>query len=207
MFFLSLDGQSIAIKLSKQITKVTDNIKRTLTCHNAIQGAVRLTFDEVKDPSSDLYGDVESRPSLVQVVPNSTRRTAIELHCYKERCEEEISLLKTEMERLVAFIHKQMNVLATAITNTEETGEAAKRTLGLNSLFLSRQAGCVRQLQALKRLWGELVPTLDLQEVSKSYHEFLDKNMFSEYTFNTEEENVDDCSSDSDHDTDYDSGE
>ena len=90
---------------------------------------------------------------------------------------------------------------------TQKKQERQQNGLGLNSLFLSRQAGCVRQLQALKRLWGELVPTLDLQEVSKSYHEFLDKNMFSEYTFNTEEENVDDCSSDSDHDTDYDSGE
>lgn len=129
------DGQAIAIKLSKQITKVTDNVKKTIACHNAIQGAAILTFDSVKDPSSDLYANVQSSSSLVHAIPNSTRRTAIELHCLKERCGEEISLVTSEMHRLVAFLRKQVTVLAMA---TEEvTEETAKVTLGLNSLFLS----------------------------------------------------------------------
>ena len=111
-------------------------MKKAIACHNAIPGAATLTFDAVKDPSSDLYANLQSPPSLTHVVPNSTRRTAIELHCLKERCEEEIALLKTEMERLVAFLRKQINVLAIA-TNKEVTQETAKLTLGLNSLFLS----------------------------------------------------------------------
>ena len=151
--FFSLDGQTIAIKLSKPITKVTDNMKKAIACHNAIPGAATLTFDAVKDPSSDLYANLQSPPSLTHVVPNSTRRTAIKLHCLKERCEEEIALLKTEMERLVAFLSKQINVLAMA-TNKEVTQETAKLTLGLNSLFLCKRAEHKKHLQTLKNTLG-----------------------------------------------------
>jgi len=69
-------------------------MKKAIACHNAIPGAATLTFDTVKDPSSDLYTNLQSLLSLTHVVPNSTRRTAIELHCLKEGCEEEIALLK-----------------------------------------------------------------------------------------------------------------
>ena len=131
------DGQAIAIKLSKQITKVTDNVKKTIACYNAIQSAAILTFDSVKDPSSDLYPNLQSSPTFLHAIPNSATRTAVELHCLKERCGEEISLLTIEMHRL----HKQMTILAMAF-NSEGTEEAAKVTLGLNN-FVSFQTGWI----------------------------------------------------------------
>lgn len=176
-------------------------MKKAIACHNAIPGAATLTFDAVKDPSSDLYANLQSPPSLTHVVPNSTRRTAIELHCLKERCEEEIALLKTEMERLVAFLRKQINVLAMA-TNKEVTQETAKLTLGLNSLFLSKRAEHKKHLQTLKRLWEETVSLpLEEDEFHMSYHEFLDTDMPSEVDAFLE--NVEECYPDSE--TDYES--
>jgi len=74
-------------------------MKKAIACHNAIPGAATLTFDTVKDPSSDLYTNLQSLPYLTHV-PNSTRRTAIELHCLKEGCEEEITLLKGKWKGL-----------------------------------------------------------------------------------------------------------
>lgn len=196
------DGQAIAIKLSKQITKVTDNVKKTIACHNAIQGAAILTFDSVKDPSSDLYANVQSSSSLVHAIPNSTRRTAIELHCLKERCGEEISLVTSEMHRLVAFLRKQVTVLAMA---TEEvTEETAKVTLGLNSLFLSKRAEYGKRLHSLKSLWGELVPIpLEENDIALSYHVFLDTNIPSEVDESIE--SIEDYYPDSD--SEYDSDE
>lgn len=196
------DGQAIAIKLSKQITKVTDNVKKTIACHNAIQGAAILTFDSVKDPSSDLYANVQSSSSLVHAIPNSTRRTAIELHCLKERCGEEISLVTSEMHRLVAFLRKQVTVLAMA--TKEVTEETAKVTLGLNSLFLSKRAEYGKRLHSLKSLWGELVPIpLEENDIALSYHEFLDTNMPSEVDESIE--SIEDYYPDSD--SEYDSDE
>lgn len=81
--------------------------------------------------------NVQSSPTFLHAIPNSTTSTAIELHCLKERCGEEISLLTIEMHRL----HKQMTILAMAF-NSDGTEEAAKVTLGLNN-FVSFQTGWI----------------------------------------------------------------
>lgn len=131
-------------------------MRKAVACHNAIHSAVSLSFDEAKDPSSQLYSNLQFLPTLRHVVPNSTRTMAIKLHCLKEHCEEEISLLTSEMERLAAFIHNQMKVLAAELTK-EVSANTSNLALGLKSLFLSKQAEFVKQLQILKRLWGESV--------------------------------------------------
>ena len=150
------DGQAIAIKLSKQINKVTDNMTKTIACHNAIHGADRLSFDVAKDPSSSVYANLQSSQLTTHVVPSATRRTVIELHCLKERCEEEIALLTSKMDHLISFFQKEINLLNTAIVN-RVFGETSKWTIGLNSLLLSKKAEYVKNLHNLKRLWGQLI--------------------------------------------------
>ena len=178
-------------------------MRKAISCHNALHSAVSLSFDEAKDPSSELYSNLQFPSTLTHVVPGCTRRTAIELHCLKERCEEEISLLTSEMERLVAFIHNQMKVLATEI-NKEVTADTNTLALGLKSLFLSKRAEFVKQLQTLKILWDDSVSIhLDQNEILTSYREFLDTNVPLEP--DTSVENVGDCylDSDSEHYSDY----
>jgi len=178
-------------------------MRKAISCHNAIQSAANLSFEEAKDLSSELYSDLKFPLTLTHVVPNCTRRTAIELHCLKERCEEEITLLRSEMERLVAFIHNQMKVLTTEITE-EVTTDTNILKLGLNSLFLSKRAEFLKQPQTLKRLWDDSITIpLDGNEILKSYQEFMDTNVPLEP--DTSVDNVGDChlDSDSEYDSDY----
>jgi len=197
---LYVDGQAIAIKLSKQITKVTENMKRTITCHNVLPGVAALTFDDVKDPSSDLYSNFQTSTPSGHAVANTTRRKVIELHCLKERCEEEISLIKVEMLRLLAFLEKQMEV-TTMAANAKVADEPLE--LGLKSLLLLRRAEYTKKLQALKTLWVGLVdiPTNHNQVID--YHQFLDDNVVSRG--DTPLTDVED--SDDDSASDYDSDE
>ena len=192
-----VDGQAIAIKLSKQITKVTENMKRTITCHNVLPGVAALTFDDVKDPSSDLYYNFQTSTPSGHTVANTTRRKVIELHCLKERCEEEISLTKVE---ILAFLEKQME-LTTMAANAKVADEPLE--LGLKSLLLLRRAEYTKKLQALKTLWVGLVdiPTNHNQVID--YHQFLDDNVVSKG--DTPLADVED--SDDDSASDYDSGE
>lgn len=144
-------------------------MKRTITCHNVLPGVAALTFDDVKDPSSDLYPNFQTSTPSGHAVANATRRNVIELHCLKERCEEEISLIKVEMLRLLAFLEKQMEVTAMA-ANAKVADEPLER--GLKSLLLLRRAEYTKNLQALKTLWVGLVdiPTNHNQVID--YHQF-----------------------------------
>ena len=196
-----LDGQAIAVKLSKQITKATESMRKTIASHNAIHGASSLNFDLVKDPSCELYANLQSCPHTEHVVPNATRRMAIELHCLRERCEEEIELVTSEMNRLQAFYLKQNSILDSAISE-EATTETPELKLGLNSLFLSKRAENGKQLQTLQSLWKDNASFLHEQNlIPVSFHELLDSTMLPQAD---EVENVEDSYSDSESDFDFD---
>ena len=124
----------------------------------------------------------------------------IELHCLKERCEEEISLIKVEMLRLLAFVEKQIEV-TTMAANAKVADEPLE--LVLKSLLLLRRAEYTKKLQALKTLWVGLVdsPTNHNQVIES--HQFLDDNVVSRG--DTPLADVED--SDDDSASDYDSDE
>ena len=84
------------MKLSVKIAKMTESMKKTIESQNAIQSAFTLSFNLAKDPSCELYANLQSCPHVEHVVPNVTRRMAIELHCLRKRCEEEINLVTSE---------------------------------------------------------------------------------------------------------------
>lgn len=198
-----LDGQAIAVKLSKQITKATESMKKAIASHNAIQGASTLSFDLAKDPSCELYANLQSCPHVEHVVPNATRRMAIELHCLRERCEEEINLVASEMNRLQAFYLKQNRILEAAMSKELAT-ESADLTLGLNSLFLSKRAENVKQLHILQSLWKDTSSFhLEQNQIpSGSFYEFLDSSMLP--LVGAMEDVEESCSdSESDVDCDY----
>ena len=94
----------------------------------------------------------------------------------KERCEEEISLIKVEMLRLLAFLEKQIEV-TTMATNVKVADEPLE--LGLKSLLLLRWAEYVKKLQALKTLWVGLVDISTNHSQVIDYHQFLDDNVVS----------------------------
>ncbi|XP_028416359.1 uncharacterized protein LOC114540363 [Dendronephthya gigantea] len=123
LFLISLkrkysDGQAIASKLSKQITRKTNAIKSVITKYNASLTALQdcvdglpdeLKFDIAKDPESSLYSNFSTqRP--VETVPFSVKRSAIDLQNFLERCKEEQELLLEEVENLfMYYIEKRDN--------------------------------------------------------------------------------------------------
>jgi hypothetical protein len=112
--FNTVDGQKIAIKLSKQITKKTNTLKVAVEKYNASLASWRdhveglpscLNFDDVKDPESSIYQDFKSDAN--EQVPFSIKRTVIDLHHVTERCKEEMQLVDIEIARLVKYHTKK----------------------------------------------------------------------------------------------------
>ncbi|XP_046861698.1 uncharacterized protein LOC124454983 isoform X1 [Xenia sp. Carnegie-2017] len=109
------DGQKIATRLSRQITKITNKMKLTIEKHNAAIDSLRdiinslpdrLTFDKANDPTSDLYEGFESGEDDIlgeASVPVYTKRKAIEMYLTLKRCDEEEKLLNLEIERLLLY--------------------------------------------------------------------------------------------------------
>ena len=181
-----LDGQAIAVKLSKQITKVTESMKKAIASHNAIQGASTLSFNLAKDPSCELHANLQSCPHVEHVV----------------WYEEEINLVASEMNRLQAFYLKQNRILEAAMSKELAT-ESADLTLGLNSLFLSKLAENVKQLHILQSLWKDTTSfhLRQNQIPSGSFYEFLDSSMLPLVgAMEDVEESCLDCESDFDCD-------
>ena len=63
------DGQQIATRLSRQITKVTNKMKLTMEKFNAATDSLRdyinhlpkrIIFDEISDPTSELFSDLDA---------------------------------------------------------------------------------------------------------------------------------------------------
>ena len=75
------DGQSIAIKLSSQISKVSDAMQKCLSSLNALGDCEEMTFDEIKSPENVLYSEIEnsmsSVPSQQRNVPQSTKKCLV----------------------------------------------------------------------------------------------------------------------------------
>ena len=104
------DGQQIATRLSRQITKVTNKMKLTMEKLNAATDSLRdyinhlpkrIIFDEISDPTSELFSDLDAteicNPAEASTkIPLYTKRKAIDLHLFLKRCEEEEQLLVAE---------------------------------------------------------------------------------------------------------------
>lgn len=131
----------IAIKLSKQINKVTDLLRRSLLTYNEMGST--LVFDEIKDPNSPFYGGSTSAGPTT--TPASIRQQLIDTLCLKERCKEEIAFVKQEMIQLFAFYHKQIDHLFIYLN-----------TLQSNSLYS----------QGIKALVGAKILTISLITIS-----------------------------------------
>lgn len=90
-----LDGQKIAIRLSRRINVVSKQLKSTLSKYNAgLNNHQQLTWEEATDLSNEIYrGSIF--PSTE--IPSSIKLQAVQQHHRVARAKEEISKLKEEM--------------------------------------------------------------------------------------------------------------
>ena len=61
----------------------------------------QIIYDDAKDPRSSIYSEVQEKGDTV---PALVRRQIYDLFCVHNRCQEEVELLKEEMNRLVFFL-------------------------------------------------------------------------------------------------------
>ena len=119
----SLDGQSLAARLAKQINRVTKSLKRDIEKYNNDDhGMVQqeslpmaISFDEIKDPDS-LFWSILYAPSTdsgeSQIsIPFSIKRKAIDLCHLFDRAREEQVLLKNEMRNAFHHYHHQHELI------------------------------------------------------------------------------------------------
>ncbi len=123
MEFLA-DGQNIAIRLSKQITRTSNAMKNLISTYNAHLSSMKvyinimsnnLKFDDLKDPGSLLYlsipGD-NGQPSNAGIIdiPQSEKRKIIDMHNFLGQGAEEENMLKSEVKK---FFQYQMVIIET----------------------------------------------------------------------------------------------
>ena len=155
VFFLS-DGQAVAIKLSGQINKVVKHMNKGLISLNAAMdvSAKPLSFDDIKDPSGNVYGPELTNES--SEVPASTKAKLIDLYCLIKRCQEEVIMVREEMARLEAFYNREIEVIDQICVNLGNSTCSSPRDNGLKSILLTNRARIYLHLKSVGKCWEGL---------------------------------------------------
>ena len=150
----------LTARLSKQVNKITRDLKKELKTLNEVQQSdipdsqSPLTFDEIKDPDADFWCALE-RASYAEVsdeslVPLGVKRKAVELCNLLDRSREEQSLIIEEMKNTCNYFSYQHSVITQfllALANEEHTLDvergkeifARKKLLAIESTLLQLQ--------------------------------------------------------------------
>ena len=107
------DGQAIAKKLSKNISKETNKLRVHLEKYNAASLQVdpkypMLMLTEILSPTCDLWMPT-SYTSASMSVSTTARRDIIEAFLLLKRCEKELTLLKSDMSNVVSYWKSREN--------------------------------------------------------------------------------------------------
>lgn len=103
-------GQKQAVRLARLVNQQTKKIKLELARYNAQLSLVKehvevpqkpVTFNDAKDPNSEIYASFASVEATNEEIPLCVRRRIIELTELLMRCEEEESMLKAECKALL----------------------------------------------------------------------------------------------------------
>ena len=177
---LTLDGQAIATKLSKKITKTTNSIKVAVDKYNAalaswkdrVEGLPEeIEFDKVKDPESHVFLDFrKDRPLNKDEVPFAVKRTVIDLHHFTKRCKEEIHYLDIEMLRLVKH-HENRKAYFQKFIH-ENTDETALHVRGLKCILQKRIREQENKLYVLGSLFCDHLPVEIQPSIPKTEYKF-----------------------------------
>lgn len=118
------DGQKIAKKLSKSITKETVKARKLLDEFNVSSSQIDSNFSpvmlgEVLTPTSKFW---QCPHQQSEQIPLSVKRDIIEAYLLQKRCEEELLLLQSEMQNVIDYYNekeKKINAALHAICNGE----------------------------------------------------------------------------------------
>lgn len=164
------DGQAIAIKLAKQIDKVVKSIHKTLSEINGClpNDVPQILYDDAKDPKSSIYSEVQEEGDTV---PALVRRQIIDLFCLHNRCQEELELLKEEMNRLVSFLQNEIRLIDESVDAYLPYTDNPLNAGVIACLKKKRMIHC-NHISSLLLLWGGILDSpkpIGHAEVAKTY--------------------------------------
>lgn len=101
-----IDGQKIAKKLCKGISKETGKLKKLLGEYNTVASEIESTFlplslEDVLSPESSIW--LSPSNHRTREIPSNIQRDIIEAYLIKKRSNEELVLLKTEMSNVITY--------------------------------------------------------------------------------------------------------
>ena len=136
---MCVDGQKIAKRLSVSITKETKTAKKLLQEYNAAASAINdahvpICVEEALLPDSDFWQTV-AMPSS-SPLSWSTKKDITSAYLLKKRSEEELRLLKGEMQNVLVYCRQFEELLNNLIDNTRSSVDQYSK--GLASLLLKK---------------------------------------------------------------------
>lgn len=150
--FSFADGQAIAIKLGSQIDRLIVNITRNISLINGMNENVNITFDDVKDPNGEIYRGIVPR-DIETEVPSRVKNKAVDLLCLRDRCEEELSMVKREMSSVVSFFVRQIEIIR-SFTGEEASSDEQR---GVRSLAIELMTCYQNRIKMVNELWSGLI--------------------------------------------------
>ena len=190
------DGQTIAKKLSKNISKETNKLRVCLKEYNATSMQVdpkcpMLMLSDILSPTCNFWMPTSHTDSSISTrVSTTTRRDIIEAFLLLKRCKKELILLKSDMSNVISYWElRERNIKASL--------ELFRDEAGLDVLY---HRGCVCMLK--KQL---LDIQLTLAQCTSSFSGVLSPMVdCPDHDFDLESDSSD-CSDSSDDSSDVDS--
>ena len=106
------DGQKIAKKLSRGISKETDRARQFLDEYNAILRAegcfAAVPVSEVLSLSLKFWCDGDCLQKGCEKVPLSIQKEMIDAYLRTKRTSEEIKLVEQEMRNVIEYLHRKI---------------------------------------------------------------------------------------------------
>lgn len=130
--------------------------------------ALKILYEDAKDPTSSIYSEVEEERDTV---PALVRRQIIDLSCLHNRCQEELDLLKEEMNRLVSFIQNEIRLIDESVDALLPHTDTPLNAGLIACLKKKRMIHC-NHISSLLRLWGGIFDSpkpIDHADVAKTY--------------------------------------
>ena len=166
--------------MSKQITKATKFLKSSIQDYNNLEYSnscslpLTITFDAVKDPDSDVWMKAHASGESATAVPVSIRRKAIDLEHLRNHCQEEISLLQSEMENTLEHFIRHHLLLSTLDDGSDNGSfEGRGRDIFVRGKILSLESyivhlkvlfeGYIENVSSPSLIFQNDLPSLDQQ--------------------------------------------
>ena len=126
---MQLDGQYLASRLSRSITKESSKLKELIKEYNKLVPERQLDWANVVSLSLDEELTIDRHLETEQTVPRTVRIECIKNHYLSLRAQEELNLLKQEMENVIQYFSNDRQTILEHMAITATAGDAGAHCL------------------------------------------------------------------------------